>query len=218
MAQPQQRWMQEMTERLEAIKFTEEKQIYTESFIACFKSHTAKLYGIIFGGEGMISSQLGGDLENNITKINRHYEANKEKYVTLERMVMTELETKGKEALLAEKDVAVKGVLWLTRTLNFICTLLEKLCEAKGTDAATCAQQTYSETLEPYHGWFGRTTFSSTLGWITDTEKLLQLFGFSSEEEFKQVAIQLTTKLRPFISHNFALLDKYDVHFKYKVM
>ena len=200
------------------IERVDNDEVETETFLQCFEGHASKIYPVVFGGEGMLSGQLSGDLDNNLDKIRRHFEANRQTYTTLEQLVSQEVAKKGKDALLSEKDVAVKGLLWLTRTLDFICTLIEKLASRNDKTPAVLAQETYSATLEKYHGWMGRTAFSSALTWMTDIDNLLELFGFSNEADFKIAAEELTTKLRPYVTENYALLDKYDVHFQYKVM
>eukprot|EP00924_Labyrinthula_sp_SR-Ha-C_P003122 snap_masked-scaffold_50-processed-gene-1.68-mRNA-1 protein AED:1.00 eAED:1.00 QI:0/-1/0/0/-1/1/1/0/217 len=209
-------WLQTMSSRIDAIT-KNENQTNTESFINCFETYGPQIYPLLFG-EGMICTQLGGDMDNNIQKIKRHFLEHKTEYITIEEMVKTEVQVNGKDKLYNEKDVAVKGVLWLNRTLDFICTMLEKLVNRGEKTTLDIVQETYEVTLKPFHGWIAGGVFSSALGWVSDIETLLKQFGFASEEEFKTAAKELTKKLRPIVKENYDILDKYDVHFKYSVM
>mmetsp|Transcript_12610 Transcript_12610/g.14464 ORF Transcript_12610/g.14464 Transcript_12610/m.14464 type:complete len:220 (-) Transcript_12610:66-725(-) len=189
----------------------------TESYLVVLENRASKIYEILFGGEGVLSGQLGGALEHDLAKIRKHWEQNKTDYVTLDSMVQKEVEKLGKEQCLAVKDVAMKGLLWSTRTLNFICTFLEKVLAFPDKGGIACAKETYAETLQPFHGWIGSTTFSGALSWVQD-DNLADKFKYDSKEEMAKVLKSCCEQLRPLIEHNFAILDKYDVHFTYKVL
>uniref|UniRef100_A0A7S3PNH2 Glycolipid transfer protein domain-containing protein n=1 Tax=Aplanochytrium stocchinoi TaxID=215587 RepID=A0A7S3PNH2_9STRA len=211
------RYFDVMSYHLERIPKNEQEEVLTEGYLLALEGRASKVYAVLFGGEGMLSNQLGGALEHDLAKIRKHYEVNKVDYETLDSMVKNEAAKLGKQKCLAEKDVAMKGLLWSTRTLNFICTLIEKILEAGG-DTVRCARDTYAETLAPYHGWMGSTTFNGALGWIADEEKLLELFEYPTKEEFRTSGQEFVSHLRPLIKQNFEILDKYDVHFTYKVL
>lgn len=209
-------WLQVMSGRIDTIKVGDNGEIDIESFLDAMEGNVSRAYVVVFGGEGLIQGQLTGDLENNLKKVRRHFEKNKEN-TTFDKLAEFEVKTYGKAHLLATKDVGVKGILWLTRTLNFITTLVEGLVNHNGKHPTEVAKETYAKTLQPFHGFLASTTFSTALGWTSDSETLLKLFGFKSEEEFKKEALIFLTKMKPLIEKNFAVLDKYDVHFTYKV-
>mmetsp|Transcript_11838 Transcript_11838/g.13466 ORF Transcript_11838/g.13466 Transcript_11838/m.13466 type:complete len:236 (-) Transcript_11838:232-939(-) len=206
-----------MAFHLENIPRNENNEITTEGLINCLEGRVAAIYPILFGGKGVLSKQLGADLDGNVAKIKRHYLSHSQEYGTIDQMVQAEVSREGVKKLLKHKDVAVKGVLWLTRTLNFLCTFCEKIIE-RGGDARKVAKETYAETLKPYHGWIGTTTFGSALSFVSDERKLMKTFGYAAWEEFEASAIRFAQLIRPIIDENFAVLIKHDVHFTYKVM
>lgn len=208
-------WFETMSSKLDSVAIHNNK-IDIKTFLNSMDGNLAEAYKILFGGEGIIQSQLAGDLNNNLSKIRRHYETSPEKH-DFESLIAYEVEKYGLDKILAEKEFGAKGVLWLSRTINFITTLLENLIKRGSQLPSDIAVVSYNETLKPYHGFIASTTFSAALRWMTDMETLLKQFKLPSEAEFKRQASIFVTKMRPLITHLFAILDKQQVNFQYKV-
>jgi len=143
-------------------------------------------------------SIASGDMKGNVTKMEKklaEYSVD-----TLQKAVEKELAEKDIKANLKIDDSACNALLWLTRALNFIKFLVEKLIECEmGPDGkpvevdgkpkrkmntlSTCIQHGYDNSLRPHHGMVVRGTFAvaSKAAGVMGRESFLKKLDESDE-------------------------------------
>uniref|UniRef100_A0A2C9JUP5 Pleckstrin homology domain-containing family A member 8 n=1 Tax=Biomphalaria glabrata TaxID=6526 RepID=A0A2C9JUP5_BIOGL len=95
------------------------------------------------------------DFCGNIKKIHQKHLSDPEKFLTLQSMVLDEVQN-GQHT---HSNSATSALLWLKRSLEFIREFLRE-CSSGSTDMSICASNAYSRTLKNYHGWVVRGVFA----------------------------------------------------------
>ena len=208
-------WLDQMTFHGGKIKLTAEGEIPTDQWLNAFCDRADKCYDILFGG-GMLAGQLKGDINNSLTTVKKQYDANKDKFVTIEQMIEIEVKARGKKDCFKDKTSACIGQLWTYRALNFLCTFMEYMVKGNLTPSQ-CGKQTYKDCLERYHGWLARTAVGNAMGWCPTREKIIESFLFKTQEEMAEAANRYIAVLRPLLNQVIAIMDKNDVNFPDKV-
>ena len=164
----------------------------------------------------MLAGQLKGDINNSLNTVKKQYEANKEKFTTIEKMIELEVKTRGKKECFKDKTSACIGQLWTYRAMNFLCTFMEYLVKG-GLTPGQCGKQTYKDCLERYHGWLARTAVGNAMGWCPTRENIIEKFLFETDAEMIEAANRYIAVLRPLLNQVIAIMDKNDVNFPDKV-
>jgi len=172
---------------------TEKTGVPGTQYIAAMKA-VITIFDLI-PGMGIAS----GDMKGNVTKMEKKLAEYSVK--TLQEAVQKELdEKKDIKAVLKIDDSAANALLWLTRALNFIKFLVEKLIECEmGPDGkpvecdgkrkrkmnslSTCIQYGYDNSLRPHHGMVIRGTFTvaSKAAGVMGRESFLKKLDESDE-------------------------------------
>ncbi|OMJ16509.1 Pleckstrin homology domain-containing family A member 8 [Smittium culicis] len=92
------------------------------------------------------------DISGNIIKVTKKYESDKVRYDTLQKIVLSEAQTKDR--------TATQGLLWLKRGLDFAATAIVKNLETVGEELSTSFSKAYDETLKQFHSFLIRPVFS----------------------------------------------------------
>ena len=207
-------WLDLMTFHVKNIKLTSDGEIPTKQWLDCFCDRADKCYDVLFGG-GIMAGQLKGDINNSLTTVKKQYEANPEAFVTIEKMIATEVKVRGKKECFKDKTSACIGQLWTYRAMNFLCTYMEHLIE--GLTPSECGKQTYKEVLQMYHGFFARTAVGNMMGWCPSREDMIKSFKFKTNEEMVTASKRYIAVLRPLLNQAIAIMDKNGVNFPDKV-
>lgn len=208
-------WLDLMAFHVGKIEKTSDGEIPTDQWLNCFCDRADKCYDVLFGG-GMIAGQLKSDINNSLTTVLKQYNANKEEYSTIEKMIAAEVKKRGTKECFKDKTSACIGQLWTYRALNFLCTYMEHLNTGKLTPPE-CGKKTYKDVLEMYHGFFARTAVGNMMGWCPTREEMIKAFGFKTNEEMVAASKRYVVLLRPLLNHAIAIMDKNGVNFPDKV-
>ncbi|RVD89892.1 uncharacterized protein DFL_000880 [Arthrobotrys flagrans] len=95
------------------------------------------------------------DLNGNIAKLQKRYDAAKDKSATLQELVLAERAEKKKEA--------TEGLVWLLRGLDFTAKGIRHNLENPSEELATSFQHAYDGTLKQYHNFVVKGIFSVAL-------------------------------------------------------
>eukprot|EP00163_Fabomonas_tropica_P020757 TRINITY_DN36671_c0_g1_i1.p1 TRINITY_DN36671_c0_g1~~TRINITY_DN36671_c0_g1_i1.p1 ORF type:complete len:202 (+),score=52.69 TRINITY_DN36671_c0_g1_i1:129-734(+) len=128
----------------------EDGQIPTKQFLEA-SAEMAKIFEFFGKAFAMVKSDVNG----NIQKLTKCYEANPEGFSTLHKLIKNDVdkgETKSTKS-------ATCFLLWFKRTLQYISILLHKLHEGAG-EVSECATLAYQPTLAKHHGWATRQVFN----------------------------------------------------------
>ncbi|KAL5005665.1 hypothetical protein ScPMuIL_016823 [Solemya velum] len=116
------------------------------------------------------------DIQGNIRKIQQKHDVHPEKYRTLQKMVLCEMED-GQHHLSSSATVAL---LWLKRSLEFLHDFFKKICLGE-TDLSLAAGNAYNSALKPYHSWVVRGVFAVAVKALPTRETFLSLLVSSDE-------------------------------------
>ncbi|KAJ1302549.1 hypothetical protein OPQ81_002866 [Rhizoctonia solani] len=95
------------------------------------------------------------DISGNIAKVRARLESHPTESVTLEKLVANEKKEK--------KQPATEGLMWLLRGLSFTCKALQHCQADNSVELSTGFNESYPQTLKPYHGMLVGTVFNLAL-------------------------------------------------------
>ncbi|PVU95354.1 hypothetical protein BB561_001868 [Smittium simulii] len=92
------------------------------------------------------------DITGNIKKVMTKYNSDKQSFNTLQKIVLSEVNSKDK--------TATQGLLWLKRGLEFCAIALVRNIENLSESLSTSFQKAYEESLKKFHSFLVRPIFS----------------------------------------------------------
>ncbi|KAK9023646.1 hypothetical protein V6N11_003854 [Hibiscus sabdariffa] len=108
---------------------------------------------------GPTMAVLRQDIHQNIQRLEILFESDPTKYSNLIEMLKKE-ESEGN----ARKGSSCsKAFLWLTRSMDFMVALLQRLVKEPGQNMEQAVQESYNVTLKPRHGWISSAAFKDCL-------------------------------------------------------
>ncbi|XP_043922781.1 pleckstrin homology domain-containing family A member 8 isoform X2 [Protopterus annectens] len=143
-----------MSHRFCDIRLEEDNFIPTEYFLeSCYAIVPVldKLGPTVFAPVKM-------DFVGNIKKINQKYITDKEKFTTLQKIVLDDVE----RHLAHIRNSATEALLWLKRGLKFLKEFLEEVKNGE-VNIQEALNNAYGRTLRQYHGWVVRGVFALAL-------------------------------------------------------
>ncbi|PVU87155.1 hypothetical protein BB559_006190 [Furculomyces boomerangus] len=132
--------------RFENVKSSDEG-IDTEQFLEASKGVV-----MLFDELGSAAfSPVKSDITGNITKVYTKYNTDKQKFNTLEKIVLDEASSKDK--------TATQGLLWLKRGLEFCALAIIKNIQNVTEELSQSFTNAYNETLKQYHNFLIKPIF-----------------------------------------------------------
>ncbi|XP_015213024.2 pleckstrin homology domain-containing family A member 8 isoform X1 [Lepisosteus oculatus] len=98
------------------------------------------------------------DFVGNIKKINQKYITDPQRFTTLQKIVLYEVDTNVAQV----RNSATEALLWLKRGLKFLKEFLSEVNRGE-KDIHTALNNAYGKTLRQYHGWVVRGVFALAL-------------------------------------------------------
>lgn len=123
-------------------------------------------------------SPVKSDINGNVSKLQKKYDTDREKYSTLQSIV----ESEHAEGKTKEKNSATDALLWLKRALEFIGVLFTEVLSGQ-QDLGKCAKKAYESTLKKYHGWIVQGIFSIALKAVPYRENFIAALGKGATED-----------------------------------
>jgi len=151
------------------------------------------------------------DINGNIERLNKRYEASPEKYSDL----FTILEEEVGQNCHTDNSSCTKGLLWLKRAMQFVVCLLRLLQADESASLSSAANQAYNEVLQPYHGWITTGIFTVALKIVPSREDFYQNLGTS--EKFGEEMNAFIEQFDVVLSKIHAHLDSKGLNFPDKV-
>jgi len=84
-----------------------------------------------------------------------------------------------------DKNSAACALLWFKRAMEFVFTMLQKVCQ--GVDGTKAAKEAYAETLSKYHGFMVKKTFDMGLMAAPSTETMTKTLGPDQDSVLKEM-------------------------------
>ncbi|GBB87438.1 hypothetical protein RclHR1_13900001 [Rhizophagus clarus] len=117
------------------------------------------------------------DMNGNIEKIRKRYDADPSKSPTLEKLVINEQSEK--------KRPATEGLLWLKRGLEFTSVALRRSINDESEELSVSFTEAYGGTLKPFHGMVVRPIFALAMKACPYRKDFFQKLG-DDQEKVKQ--------------------------------
>ncbi|XP_019260299.1 PREDICTED: glycolipid transfer protein 3 [Nicotiana attenuata] len=104
---------------------------------------------------GPTMAVLRQDIYQNIQRLEKIHDSDPSLYSNMVEILKKEV-NEGKER---KGPSCTKAVLWLTRSLDFSLALLQLLVEDIERNMEQAVQESYTNTLKPWHGWISSAAF-----------------------------------------------------------
>ncbi|XP_062098900.1 glycolipid transfer protein 3-like [Humulus lupulus] len=159
---------------------------------------------------GPTMAVLRQDVHQNIQRLEKLHESDPSLYSNVVEMVKKEV-TQG----VAKKGASCcKALVWLTRSLDFTVTLLEKLSSSNDSGEMSMEQaveEAYNVTLKPWHRWISSAAFKVALKLVPDHQYFISLI-LAKDENYATLKEEMQTLillLVPFLAQIHSILRFY---------
>ncbi|XP_062225698.1 glycolipid transfer protein 3-like [Phragmites australis] len=133
------------------------------------------------------------DVQRNIERLQELYLLDPPKYSTLTEIVEKEV----KEGTARKVDSCARAVLWLTRSMDFTITLLQRLEDSDQQSLAQLVEAAYTVTLKPWHGWISSAAYKIAMKLIPERKIFTSMLvgmgqdGTGLKDEIEKLALLL---------------------------
>ncbi|KAK4482470.1 hypothetical protein RD792_009628 [Penstemon davidsonii] len=122
---------------------------------------------------GAAMTVVKNDINGNITRMENKYNSNTSRYNYLYSFVQAEVETKTAKS----SSSCTNGLLWLTRTMDFLVELFRNLVEHQDWSMSQVCSDSYSKTLKKWHGWLASSSFTVANNFAPERKKFMEVLG-----------------------------------------
>ncbi|KAJ8320200.1 hypothetical protein KUTeg_001787 [Tegillarca granosa] len=150
------------------LKYDKDGGIPVEPFLGACKS----LLPIFDKFNATAFAPVKMDFQGNIRKIQQKYSTNPESFLTLQSIVIAEMNSNQHHI----SSSATVALLWMKRGLQFIREFFFEVVEGK-SDMVQSVGNAYSRTLKPFHGWVVRGVFAVAVKALPYKDVFLSLLG-----------------------------------------
>ncbi|ERN19921.1 glycolipid transfer protein 3 [Amborella trichopoda] len=186
-------------EALSLLKPAPDAQITTKPFL-----HVSNSVLQVLDKIGPTMAVMRQDLHRNVQRVEKFYDTNPSIYCDLFEIVKKEAE----EGVAKKPTSCTRAIVWLTRSLDFAASFLEKLMENSDHDLVQVVKESYDATLKPWHGWISSRAFEVALKLVPDRKTFLKTITEDGEDNdaVKEKLKNLVSSLTPFLEEIHAFL------------
>lgn len=174
---------------------SEQGEMLTKSFL-----EVCKLILPVLDKFGAAMSLVKSDIGGNITRLEKKYLSNLEKYKNLYSMVGEEVEAKTAKG----SSSCTNGLLWLTRAMDFLVELFRNLLAHPDWTMTQVCMDSYGKTLKKFHGWLASSSFTVAMKLAPDRKKFMEVVGGSGDVNSDMD--QFCTSFAPLLDENHKFL------------
>ena len=191
----------------------EDKPLETHAFL-----EAAKNVPLFFDTMGAAFKPIKSDVSGNITKLEKIYNKDTEKYSTFKAMLAEDVEEKKTR----DSNGATIALLWLKRALQFMAHFLKAIAEDadKTERLVPFVGDAYEKVLKPYHGFLARGAFTLVSKATPNRKDLLKSLAFKKEgldDEVISGMAEFVAALQANLDQIQALYKEMDLDFTDKV-
>lgn len=156
---------------------------------------------------GPTMAVLRQDIFQNIQRLEKMHDLDPALCSNMVEIMKKEI-SEGKET---KGPSCTKALLWLTRSLDFTLALLELLAEDLERNMVQAVQESYNNTLKPWHGWISSAAFKVALKLVPDSKGLITILKGKdkSNDDFKKELRTFISLLSPLLKEIHDVLDAY---------
>ncbi|OMO94396.1 hypothetical protein CCACVL1_06030 [Corchorus capsularis] len=156
---------------------------------------------------GPTMAVLRQDIYQNIQRLEILCESDPAKYSNLIEVLKKE-ESEGN----ARKNSSCsKAFLWLTRSMDFMVALLQRLVKDPWQNMEQVVEESYNLTLKPWHGWISSAAFKVALKLVPDNKTFVSLLMTKDQSSgnLKEDMQTLISLLVPILEEHHSILKFY---------
>ncbi|KAJ4917791.1 Glycolipid transfer protein 1 [Raphanus sativus] len=158
-------------ERMKHVK-SEQGDMLTMPFLDLCKS----LFPVI-GKFGAALTMVKADIAGNISRLEKNYLSDPDKYKCLYTIVQGEVESETAKG----SSSCTNGLLWLTRAMDFLVEVFRNLLAHQDWSMSQACSDSYQKTLRKWHGWLSSSTSSMGLKLAPDRKKFMEVTAGSGD-------------------------------------
>ncbi|CAN0921507.1 Glycolipid transfer protein 3 [Linum grandiflorum] len=132
---------------------------------------------------GPTMAVLRQDIHQNIQRLEGKWEGEPLVYSNMVEILKKE----ASEGISRKRDSCSRAFLWLTRSLDFTTSLLQKLAKDPGHDMEKAVEESYNSSLKPWHGWISSAAFKVALKLVPDNKTFVSLLKTKDENNTDMV-------------------------------
>lgn len=146
---------------------------------------------------GPTMAVLRQDIHQNIQRLEQLYESEPLKFSNLVEMLKKET----LEGTARKSNSCSKGFVWLTRSMDFMAALLQKIAKEPGQSIEQAVEESYIITLKPWHGWISSAAYKVALKLVPDKKTFTEVLMAKGEnyEALREEIMTLISLLVPFL-------------------
>ncbi|KAL4272043.1 hypothetical protein GQ457_13G010580 [Hibiscus cannabinus] len=129
---------------------------------------------------GPTMAVLGQDIHQNIQRLEILCESDPTRYSNMIEILKKE-DREGN----ARNSTSSRAILWLTRSIDFMVVLLQRLVKDPGQRMEQAVEESYNVTLKQWHGWISSAAFKVALKLVPDNETFITLLMTEDENRDK---------------------------------
>ncbi|XP_042031803.1 glycolipid transfer protein 3-like [Salvia splendens] len=157
---------------------------------------------------GPTMAVLRQDIRQNIERLEKFHDSDPSIYWDVVEILKKEVnEGKAKKG-----PTCSKAFVWLNRSLEFALALLELLVKDFGRNMEEAVEQSYINTLKPWHGWISSAAYKVALKLVPDSRSFVDVLKVKGEEDddiLKKDIQNLVSLLMPVLEQNKEILRAY---------
>ncbi|CAA2964809.1 glycolipid transfer 3-like [Olea europaea subsp. europaea] len=156
---------------------------------------------------GPTMAVLRQDIHQNIQRLETVHDSDPLRYWDVVEILKKEVsEGKAKKG-----PTCSKAFVWLTRSLDFSVTSLKLLVEDFERDMEQAVEESYNNTLKPWHGWISSAAYKVALKLVPDTKSLIDILKAKDADNgmLKKEMRILISLLVPQLERNYETMRTY---------
>ncbi|XVF39120.1 hypothetical protein PTKIN_Ptkin01aG0010000 [Pterospermum kingtungense] len=156
---------------------------------------------------GPTMAVLRQDIDQNIQRLEILCQSDPTKYSNLIEMLKKE-DSEGNTRKLTSCS---RAFLWLTRSMDFMVALLQRLVKDPGQNMEQAVEESYNSTLKPWHGWISSAAYKVGLKLLPDNKTFISLLQTKDQnlDNLKEDMQTLVSLLVPLLEQNHSILRVY---------
>ncbi|KAK4340908.1 hypothetical protein RND71_039409 [Anisodus tanguticus] len=156
---------------------------------------------------GPTMAVLRQDIYQNIQRLEKVHDSDPSLYSNMVEILKQDI-SEGKER---KGPSCSKALLWLTRSLDFTLALLQLLAEDLEMNMEQAVQESYNNTLKPWHGWISSAAFKVALKLVPDSKGFITILmgKDKNNDDFKKELRTFISLLAPMLKEIHDVLDAY---------
>ncbi|XP_039010879.1 glycolipid transfer protein 3-like [Hibiscus syriacus] len=156
---------------------------------------------------GPTMAVLRQDIHQNIQRLEVLCESNPTKYSNMIEILKKE----DSEGSARDSTSCSRAILWLTRSMDFMVVLLQRLVKDPWQEMERAVEESYNVTLKQWHGWVSSAAFKVALKLVPDNETFITLLITNDQnwDNLREDMQTLVALLVPLLEHIHSILGAY---------